>query len=144
VLVSDHEAEVPPGVVVSASQRPRASASRSTRAAAMQQGVREARRRRDARGQAWDNALASLKNDARAAAKDGTPHIYATLFPPSRPVPKSKAAAETAPAATNTPPNPAPGDSGHGDPERRLIDGPGRRRSRLITRVRRFRPASLR
>jgi hypothetical protein len=74
----------------------------------MQQGVREARRRRDARGQSWDNALASLKNDARAASRDGTPHVYATLFPPSRVVPKSKAVAATPPGATDNPPTPAP------------------------------------
>ncbi len=69
----------------------------------MEQGAREARRRRDARGHGWDNALAALKNDARAASRDGTPHVYATLFPPSRVVPKIKPAPATPPAPTDTP-----------------------------------------
>jgi len=65
----------------------------------MQQGVREARRMRDVRAQAWDTALAALRFDARAAARDGMPQLYAALFPPSRPAAKTKTPAVTPPVA---------------------------------------------
>jgi len=75
----------------------------------MQQGVREARRVRDVRAQAWDTALAVLRRDAHTAAWEGMPQVYAALFPPSRPAPKPKTTpAATSPPATETPAAPTP------------------------------------
>jgi hypothetical protein len=71
-------------------------------------GVREARRMREVRGQAWDAALAALKHDARAAARDGVPQLHAALFPPSRPATKTKTPAANGPPAPDTPPAPTP------------------------------------
>jgi hypothetical protein len=73
----------------------------------MQQGVREARRMRDVRAQAWDAALAALRHDAQAAARDGMPQVYAALFPPSRPS-KAKTTTVNAPPVTQSPAAPAP------------------------------------
>lgn len=57
--------------------------------------VRNARRTRDAVGQGWESALAALKRGARAAADEGAPNLYPTLFPT-----KVRAAAKkTEPAA---------------------------------------------
>ena len=53
---------------------------------------------RDVRAQGWDAALAALRYDAQAAARDGVPHVYAALFPPSRPTTKPK------PTVVNPPP----------------------------------------
>ncbi len=74
----------------------------------MEQGVREARRMRDVRGQRWDSALASLKHDARAAAGDGAPELHAALFPPSRPATKTKTPAVNGPPVPDTPAAPTP------------------------------------
>jgi len=72
--------------------------------AKQQDGVRDARRLREAVGQGWEAALAALKRVAQAAAKEGAPDLYATLFPPVvRPTTKSKAPEEQAPAVTATP-----------------------------------------
>ena len=71
----------------------------------MEQRVREARQKRETRGQAWDNGLGSLKLDARAVARAGMPHVYAALFP-SRPITKNKAATANPPPVPDTPPAP--------------------------------------
>ena len=69
----------------------------------LQNAVRDARHTREAVAQTWANALAGLKRGARAAADDGAPMLYATLFDrPHRPNGKP---AKSAPAPT---PNPAP------------------------------------
>jgi hypothetical protein len=74
--------------------------------------VREARHTRDAVAQTWATALAALKRGARAAADEGAPTLYATLFDrPQRPNGKNgkspKAAAAPVPAPTPEPANPA-------------------------------------
>jgi len=66
--------------------------------------LREARHTRAAHAQTWATALAALKRGARAAADDGAPNLYATLFDrPSRPNGKS-AKARPAPIAPTPPP----------------------------------------
>ena len=69
----------------------------------MQRGVREAQRMRDVRAQAWDTALAALRHDAQAAARDGMPQVYAALFPPSRPTAKPKTPAVNPTPVTEPP-----------------------------------------
>ena len=46
----------------------------------LQDAIRQARHDRDAAAQTWAAQLASLKRGARAAADDGAPGLYATLF----------------------------------------------------------------
>lgn len=75
--------------------------------AKLEDSVRDARRMRDAVGQTWESALAALRRGARAAADDGAPDLYPTLFPPVvRAASKVKAAEETmtseAPAPAGT------------------------------------------
>jgi hypothetical protein len=45
-----------------------------------QNALRETRRMRDSIGATWKIALAALKRGARAAADDGAPRLYPTLF----------------------------------------------------------------
>ena len=72
--------------------------------AKLQDSVRDARRTRDAVGQGWESALAALRRGARAAADEGAPDLYATLFPPvARAATKSKAPEEQVPAVSPTP-----------------------------------------
>jgi hypothetical protein len=77
----------------------------------LEQAVREARLTRDAVSLTWAVALAALKRGARAAADDGAPNLYATLFDrPSRSNGKSSKptpAPTPAPAPAAAPP-PAP------------------------------------
>ncbi len=73
----------------------------------LQDGVREARRMRDAVGQAWESALAALRRGTRAAADEGAPELHATLFPPVTRVSKSKAAEQPAASGTQTPAAPS-------------------------------------
>ena len=68
----------------------------------MQRGVRETQRMRDVRAQAWGAAVSTLRHDARTAARDGMPQVYAALFPPSRPA-KTKPPAENPPEVTQPP-----------------------------------------
>ena len=74
----------------------------------LQAVVRDTRHTRDAVAQSWESTLAALKRGARAAADDGAPQLYATLF--GRPnnhrnnkngktVPAGATAAPTPPAA---------------------------------------------
>ena len=59
--------------------------------AKLQDTVRDARRTRDAVAQGWESTLAALKRGARAAADEGAPYLYPTLFPPViRAITKSK------------------------------------------------------
>ena len=46
--------------------------------------IRNACTTRDAIGRRWDSALAAFRRKARAAADDGAPQLYGTLFPPVR------------------------------------------------------------
>ena len=46
----------------------------------LQAVVRDTRHTRDAVSQSWESTLAALKRGARAAAEDGAPQLYATLF----------------------------------------------------------------
>lgn len=55
-----------------------------TSIAGLEDAARAARVTRDALGVSWDAALAALQSKARAAADDGAPDLYATLFPPTR------------------------------------------------------------
>ena len=72
--------------------------------AKLQDTVRDARRTRDAVAQGWESALAALKRGARAAADEGAPDLYPTLFPPViRAVTKSTTPEEQAPPVTATP-----------------------------------------
>ena len=67
--------------------------------AKLEDSVRDARRMRDAVGQTWESALAALRRGARAAADDGAPDLYPTLFPPvARVASKVKAPEEAVPA----------------------------------------------
>ncbi len=61
--------------------------------------VRDARATRDAVAQAWELALGALKRGARAAADDGAPNLYATLF---------ERAARTSTKASKPTPQPSP------------------------------------
>jgi hypothetical protein len=73
----------------------------------LQGSVRAARHRRDAVAQAWATALAALKRGARAAADDGAPTLYATLF--DRPRPAKTKSAKPMPAPVPSPaPQPVP------------------------------------
>src|SRR5882724_10204899 len=66
--------------------------------AKLQDTVRDARRSRDAVAQGWESALAALKRGARAAADEGAPDLYPTLFTPViRAITKSKTPEEQAP-----------------------------------------------
>ena len=73
--------------------------------ASLQDTVRDARRMRDAVAQGWESALAALRRGCRAAADDGAPDLYATLFPPvvrtrpKKPAEELPSAAQTEPAA---------------------------------------------
>jgi len=72
--------------------------------AKLQDAVRDARRARDAVGQGWESALAALRRGARAAADEGAPDLYATLFPPVvRAVTKKSTPEEPTPTASATP-----------------------------------------
>ena len=72
--------------------------------AKLQDTVRDARRTRDAVAQGWESTLAALKRGARAAADEGAPDLYPTLFPPViRAITKSKTPEEQAPLVTATP-----------------------------------------
>ena len=63
-----------------------------------------ARRTRDAVAQGWESTLAALKRGARAAADEGAPDLYPTLFlPVIRAITKSKTPKEQAPPVTATP-----------------------------------------
>jgi hypothetical protein len=52
--------------------------------AKLQDSDREARATRDAIGRGWESALRALRLRAHAAADEGAPQLYATLFPPVR------------------------------------------------------------
>jgi len=71
--------------------------------------VREARHTRDAMAQGWATELAAFKRGARAAADDGAPHLYSTLFDrPARTNGKSaKPAPEPPPAPVPSVPTPS-------------------------------------
>ncbi len=72
--------------------------------ATLQETVRDARRTRDAVGQGWESALAALRRGARAAADEGAPDLYPTIFPPvARAVTKSRAPEEQPAPASQTP-----------------------------------------
>ncbi len=69
--------------------------------------VREARHTRDAVAQTWATALAALKRGARAAADDGAPNLYASLFDrPNRPTGKSNGKPNGKAAMPTPPPTP--------------------------------------
>ncbi len=70
----------------------------------IEQTVLEARRKRDAIAKVWQSALAALRRGARAAADDGAPDLYATLF--KRPT-RGKSTTKTTEAATTEPQTPA-------------------------------------
>jgi hypothetical protein len=48
--------------------------------AKLEKTVADARRTRDAIAKVWESALAALRRGARAAADDGAPDLYPTLF----------------------------------------------------------------
>ena len=75
--------------------------------AKLQGNVRAARHTQDAVAQAWATALGALKRGARAAADDGAPTLYATLFDRPRPA-KTKSAKPTPAPAPSPAPQPAP------------------------------------
>ncbi len=56
--------------------------------------VRDARRLRDAVAHQWELALEALKRGARAAADEGVPEMYDTLFPAARVAGKKNTEAE--------------------------------------------------
>lgn len=68
--------------------------------ARLEDDARVARATRDAIGVAWDAALAALQSKARAAADDGAPGLYATLFPPPRRRTRRAAGHHPSPAST--------------------------------------------
>jgi hypothetical protein len=69
----------------------------------LQEGVRDARRTRDAVAQGWESALAALRRGARAAADEGAPDLYPTLFPAvGRTTTKTKTTDDEPPTATDT------------------------------------------
>ena len=75
--------------------------------------VREARHTRDAVAQTWATALAALKRGARAAADDGAPTLYASLFdrparPNGKPNGRSNGKSHKPPVPAPSPPAPQP------------------------------------
>jgi hypothetical protein len=70
----------------------------------LEQTVADARRNRDAIAKVWETALAALRRGARAAADDGAPDLYPTLFKSFRVTGKPKTTEATTdpqpPAAT--------------------------------------------
>ncbi len=75
----------------------------------LQAVVRDTRHTRDAVAQSWESTLAALKRGARAAADDGAPQLYATLF--GRPNHRNNKNGKPAPAEITpvaTPPAVAP------------------------------------
>jgi hypothetical protein len=72
----------------------------------LQDTVREARHTRDAVAQGWATELAALKRGARAAADEGAPHLYATLF--DRLARTNGKSAKPAPEPSPAPTPPAP------------------------------------
>jgi hypothetical protein len=74
----------------------------------LQTAVRDARHTRDAVAQGWESTLAAFKRGARAAADDGAPQLYATLFgrPNGRTNHRNSKNGKTAPAQVTpaTPP----------------------------------------
>jgi hypothetical protein len=73
--------------------------------AKLEQTVADARRTRDAIAKVWETALAALRRGARAAADDGAPDLYPTLFKawtrtPSRTKTTEEATDPQPPAAT--------------------------------------------
>ncbi|MFI5366608.1 MAG: hypothetical protein ACHQ4J_13400 [Candidatus Binatia bacterium] len=75
----------------------------------LQAVARDTRHTRDAVAQSWESTLAALKRGARAAADDGAPQLYATLF--GRTNHRNGKNGKTAPAEVTpvaTPPAPAP------------------------------------
>jgi hypothetical protein len=75
----------------------------------LQGNLRTAREKREAVGETWDNALTALKRGARAAADEGAPGLYNSLFgrltqAKTKPDNKPENKAENTPA----PPTPAP------------------------------------
>ena len=74
----------------------------------LQAVVRDTRHTRDAVSQSWESTLAALKRGARAAADDGAPQLYATLFGRPNNHRNNKngktAQPEAPPAPTPTPP----------------------------------------
>jgi hypothetical protein len=71
--------------------------------AKLQDNVRHARRMRDALGQGWESALATLRRGARLVADEGAPDLYAALFPPPRAATKSKTTQEPTTTVTEPP-----------------------------------------
>jgi len=75
----------------------------------LQGAVREARHTRDAVAQTWESTLAALKRGVRAAADDGAPQLYATLFSHSaRSTTKNSMVVPPPPVSAAAPPAPAP------------------------------------
>ncbi|HXQ21523.1 MAG TPA: hypothetical protein VN812_07610 [Candidatus Acidoferrales bacterium] len=68
--------------------------------------VSEVRHTRDAVAQGWLTELAAFKRGARAAADEGAPHLYATLF--DRPARTNGRSAKPAPEPPPAPTPPAP------------------------------------
>ncbi len=90
-------------VVQSAEKVARGMEPALLRLEALRTASRDARAARDAVAQAWETALGALKRGARAAADDGAPKLYATLF--ERPARSSK------PAKPTPSPSPVPSSS---------------------------------
>src|SRR6185295_18170994 len=71
--------------------------------AKLEDDARDARRTRDAVGQKWEAAIAALRRVAGAAADEGAPDLYPTLFPKvTKPASSKTKPAEEAP--TESPP----------------------------------------
>jgi hypothetical protein len=104
VLRSKGASEVTTQAAQAADKAARAVEQALAPVAKLQDNVRDARRTRDAVGQAWESALAALRRGARAAADEGAPDLYATLFPPvTRTTTKMKAPEEVVPTEPQTP-----------------------------------------
>ncbi|MFI5396266.1 MAG: hypothetical protein ACHQ9S_12105 [Candidatus Binatia bacterium] len=79
---------------------------------ALRTAARDARVTREAVAHAWELTLGALKRGARAAADDGAPNLYATLFDraartstkAAKPTPQPSSAPSSSPAAVPSPP----------------------------------------
>jgi hypothetical protein len=81
----------------------------------LEDSVREARWTRDVVGQAWESTLAALRRMAQTVAAEGSPDLYARLFPPvTRTGTKTKPAEAPAGESSTSTPTPTEGSPAGG------------------------------
>jgi hypothetical protein len=80
--------------------------------ATLEHDVVDSRQKRDAVGKVWQAAFAALRRGAQAAADDGAPDLYPTLFPrPARAASRTKAPPSPTPPVATEPSTPTTAQS---------------------------------